>query len=291
MNRFTMTAAGVLLTLASTRAQAGSSNSPRARLNESIERLQKTPDDADLREKIIKLAKSVKPAPAVPEEARRHFVKAVTLQKEAKAAEDYDLPIREYRQALLLAPWWSDAYYNLSSALELKLQYADAIQSLRLSILANPEGADARAAQDKIYALEAKSEKANSQENSPAAKLDKFYKSLDGGRWERRSTHAHNYRNGSDWPETSTADSDVYLEVRGHELTSYPRHFDGDRCISKCYATSFDSREFETVATMAGGSEAKVRITISDDGQSIAEESWAQPQPSMYWKAVYKRIK
>ena len=86
-----------------------------------------------------------------------HESKLVTLQKEAKNLVDYDLLIQEYRQALLLAPWWSDTYFDLASALELKQQYVEAIENLKLRILANPEGPDARAAQDKIYALEAKS--------------------------------------------------------------------------------------------------------------------------------------
>ena len=117
-------------------------------LNQMVEQLQKSPNDIALREQIIKLAQKLKPVPVIPEEARRHFVKAVTLQKEAKNPEDYDLPIQEYQQALLLAPWWSDAYYDLSSAFELKQQYVEGIQNLKLSILASPEGPDARAAQD-----------------------------------------------------------------------------------------------------------------------------------------------
>lgn len=99
-----------------------------------VEQLQKSPSDNALREKIIKLAQEIKPAPAVPEEARRHFIKATTLQSEAKNPDDYDLPIHENRQALLLAPCWSDAYFNLATALELKQQYAEAIQNLKFSI-------------------------------------------------------------------------------------------------------------------------------------------------------------
>lgn len=142
-------------------ANVAGADSPREQLKQMVAQLQKSPSDGALREKIITLARKLKPAPAVPEEARRHFVKAVTLQKDAKSPEDYDLPIQEYRQALLLAPWWSDAYFDLASALELKQQYADAIQNLKLSMLASPGGPDARAAQDKVYALEAKSDEQN----------------------------------------------------------------------------------------------------------------------------------
>ena len=133
--------------------------SPREQLNQLVQQLHQKPDDNALRERVIKLASHLKPQPAIPEEARRHFVKAVTLQKDAQKPEDYDLPINEYQQALLLAPWGSDAYFDLASALELKQQYPVAIQNLRLAMLANPGGSDARTAQDKIYALEAKQEK------------------------------------------------------------------------------------------------------------------------------------
>lgn len=136
-------------------AGAAPVSSPRAELAAAIEQLQKTPDDAALREKIIRLARLVKPAPAVPEDARRHFVKAVTMQKAAKNPGDYDLPADEYRKALLLAPWWTDAYFNLAKVHELKKEFPEAIRNLKLSIAAGPEGPEARAAQDKIYELEA----------------------------------------------------------------------------------------------------------------------------------------
>lgn len=59
----------------------------------------------------------MKPAPTVPEEAERSFVKGVAFLKEAKDAADFDLAVAAFRQALLIAPWWSDAYYNLGIAL------------------------------------------------------------------------------------------------------------------------------------------------------------------------------
>lgn len=169
--------------------QAVYAESPREQLRQMVEQLQKSPTDDVLREKIIQLAQKLKPAPAVPEEARRHFVKAVTLQKDARSPEDYDLPIQEYRQALLFAPWWSDAYFDLASALELKQQYADAIQNLKLSILASPEGPDARAAQDKVYALEAKQEKLTKEkvEQDAAARAEEAKYGWLLGQWETQA--------------------------------------------------------------------------------------------------------
>ena len=173
--KFTMKLLGLIFGLLLL-VNAANAESSREQFRQMVEQLQANPTDNALRENIIRLALKLKPAPAVPEEARRHFVKAVTLQKEAKSPEDYDLPIQEYRQALLLAPWWSDAYFDLASALELKQQYAEAIQNLKLSILASPEGPDARTAQDKVYALEAKSDVQNKvleKERSVAAEKAK----------------------------------------------------------------------------------------------------------------------
>lgn len=62
--------------------------------------------------------------------------------------------------ALIAAPWWSSAYYNLAVVAEKMGHVTDAIGCLKLYLLANPKAPDAQAAQDKIYALEVKAERA-----------------------------------------------------------------------------------------------------------------------------------
>ena len=67
-----MTFSFVVLALAFPALAASPAAPPsRKQLSEMVERLQKAPDDTALREKIIKLAVVLKPAPAIPEEARR----------------------------------------------------------------------------------------------------------------------------------------------------------------------------------------------------------------------------
>ena len=56
----------VLLALFATSAYA---ETPREQLNQMVQQLQQNPTDNALREKIIALAQTIKPAPAVPEEA------------------------------------------------------------------------------------------------------------------------------------------------------------------------------------------------------------------------------
>ena len=150
-------------------------------LNQYISDLQKNPNDNALREKIIKHVQTMKQKPAVPEEARRHFVKAVTMQKEAKDIRGFELAANAYSQALLIAPWWADAYYNRGLALESSNQYDEAVRALKFYLLTNPGNSELRAAQDKIYALEAKKEMAQVKETAPA---EKPKADLDvSGRW------------------------------------------------------------------------------------------------------------
>lgn len=54
-------------------AASAYAQSPREELQQMVEQLQKTPNDHALREKIIKLAAEIKPAPEIPEEAERHM--------------------------------------------------------------------------------------------------------------------------------------------------------------------------------------------------------------------------
>ena len=115
--------------------------------------LEKFPARYDLLTKIVILAAAMNPKPEIPEEAREHFIKAATLLKAANEPSDYDLVVKEYLAAQNLAPWWPDLYYNLASVAEARKHYDSAIRDLKLYLASNPD--DARAAQDKIYQIQA----------------------------------------------------------------------------------------------------------------------------------------
>jgi tetratricopeptide (TPR) repeat protein len=119
-----------------------------------VEQLQKAPEDGALREKIIKLVREVRPAPTVSSDAKRAFVMGSTYQKEAKSPEDFGLAVKAFQDATTAAPWWGDAYYNLSVALESAKRYDEAKSALALYLLTNPK--DAEQAQERLYALDAK---------------------------------------------------------------------------------------------------------------------------------------
>jgi tetratricopeptide (TPR) repeat protein len=141
--------------------------SPREQLQQLTAQLQQTPSDTALRERIIKLALEITPAPAVPPEAKRPFVMAGTYQKEAKKPSDFALAIDAYQDALKVAPWWGDAYYNLSVSLESVSRLDEARDALRLYLLTKPN--DAEEAQNRLYALDAKKTIAAKQTAEAAA--------------------------------------------------------------------------------------------------------------------------
>jgi tetratricopeptide (TPR) repeat protein len=145
-----------------------SDSAQRQMLKECLEALQQTPDDQLRRQQIVKLAATLKPPPAIPEEARRYYVKAVAIQKDAKTPEEAALAVSAYQQALLLAPWWADAYYNMSSALRLAGRYGEAISALQWYLASNPK--DARAVQDRIYLIEGEQERAAAETSARAQK-------------------------------------------------------------------------------------------------------------------------
>lgn len=127
-------------------------------LKSLTEQFRKTPNDTALRDKIIKLAQKVKPN--VPEEATRAFEKATALQTEAKDAAGFDLSIAAYQEAIAIAPWWGDAYFNLALTLDSAQRYDEAIAALKTyQLTINTESSEIRDVQNKIYAIEAKIEK------------------------------------------------------------------------------------------------------------------------------------
>jgi tetratricopeptide (TPR) repeat protein len=131
------------------RAQTGNQQDT---LKQYVASLQTNPNDTALRGKIIALAQSMNPRPVISEKARHHYVVATTFAKKAKddaerakdnsgleqAAAGFERAIKEYKAALLAAPWWTDVYKKLAMAQEDAGQFDDAIASLNLYLLTKP---------------------------------------------------------------------------------------------------------------------------------------------------------
>ena len=174
---------------------------------------------------VIKLAKAMAQLPLIPEEARRHFVRGAALFKDANSADDFTQVLDEFRQATDLAPWWPEARYNWALACEAAGDYAGAIGHMNLYLLFRLPEAEARTAQDKIYALEAKQEKAAKnkvEESSPevvaAREEEDFTKKLNGARYMRDDRTALVEIRG-----TEAVFSEVYAyDNRWHAIASAP---------------------------------------------------------------------
>jgi hypothetical protein len=185
-NRILIFSLAILTWLPGAQAQ-----STREQLTQMVEQLQKSPDDNALREKVIKLARQVKPSPAVPEEARRAFVMGNTYQKGAKSPEDSGLAVKAYQEATSAAPWWGDAYYNLSVALESAKRFDEAKAALTFYLMIQPKDA---AAKERLYALDAKKVLAGTQQAAAARTQredaeQRFAASIEGARYVCQETH------------------------------------------------------------------------------------------------------
>ena|SRR2546428_1458817 len=142
-------------------ANAAEPSSSRELLAQYVAELQKTPEDQALRERIIRLELTLTPSPAVSAEANLFFVKATIFQQEASNIQGYDqlamsardFAISAYKQALLIAPWWPEAYYGLSTSLEASGRFNEAVAALNLYIVTGPNAAGGRAAEDRLCTI------------------------------------------------------------------------------------------------------------------------------------------
>ncbi|MBX9902886.1 MAG: tetratricopeptide repeat protein [Burkholderiales bacterium] len=209
---------GILILLVILVAMPTHAQSPREQLNQLVAQLQASPGDTALRERIIKLAQEIKPPPALPEEAERRMARGSAAFKAAKSENDYKDAVREFEQAYNAAPWSGDIYYNLGLAQDKAGDYASAIRSLKLAMLAVPGSRETRTL---LYEVEYRQEKANSPEALAARKREKdegMLSAIEGAvfRWthpDSRQTHT--------------------VEVRGR-IASYKRVFDGGIVTASC---------------------------------------------------------
>lgn len=179
MKTFTNVLALLLLTV----APAPVYSQTHAELHAMVQQLQANPSDTALRERIIQVARALKPAPAIPEAARESFVQGTTIAQSAKDAAGQALAVQRFEQAIRIAPWWGDAWYNLAVAQELAGQLDAARRSLQLYILTGLDAEEARKAQDRIYALEAKNELASTEAANVAARKRADADALWNARW------------------------------------------------------------------------------------------------------------
>lgn len=164
-------------------ATSAFAQSSREQLQQLTIQLQQTPNDNILRERIIKLGTEIKPAPAIPEEAKRRMARGTAAFKSATSATGYQDAAKEYEQATLAAPWYGDAYYNLGVSQDKAGNFKAALRSLKLALLTSPDSEEMKAL---IYEVEYRDEKANSPEAQATREKEaeqRFIDSLEGAKY------------------------------------------------------------------------------------------------------------
>ena len=144
---------------ASAATDKGGGGSPDT-LKQYVLDLKKTPENVELREKVIKYAQTLKQKPPVPEEFERQMARGSAFLKKATDADGSKKAAEEFQAAVAIAPWMAEGYLNLATAQEKANLFAEAIQNLNFFLLADPNAKNAREIRNHIYELEVYAEDA-----------------------------------------------------------------------------------------------------------------------------------
>jgi len=252
---------------------AAQAQSPQATLNQYVADLQKNPNDYALREKIIRHVQAMKQKPAIPEETERRMARGSAAVKGAKNEKDFQDAAAEFEKASLAAPWLPAVYYNLGITQDKAGKYKEAIQSLKLYLLAAPDASDAKAVKNLIYEIEYRQEKA-AKESSPAAvaakkqqTYEEWLRSLDGARFAGPSSILHvNYEN-----DLTIRGTRLYWRTRYRQSVDHGGGFSQWFVMCKMGEMQIVERQAKCVDKYAPGSWVSDIFTISEDGKSITD--------------------
>ena len=216
---------------------------PREELKQLVVQLQAKPGDTALREKIIKLARTMKPAPAVPAEAERFDGRGEYAFKSAKNEADFLTAANEFTKASNAAPWVASFYFNAATAFEKGQKPAEAKRNFELYLLAAPSAKDARDVRRRIAGLEFAIEKASSPTMDVRNTIE--------GTWETTSRGIKQKlriaRQGSNWAVNGVTNFQGRFDTRG----------DSDRSTHLFYFPNPQIRE-------------DYLLNLSEDGQMLS---------------------
>ncbi|MEQ1919528.1 MAG: hypothetical protein ABL955_10025 [Elusimicrobiota bacterium] len=227
--------------------------SPREELKTLTSQLQKAPSDDALRGKIIVLAKKVKPAPAVPEDARRALIRGNTAFAAAKDPSGFPRAIERFEEASILAPWWAEPYFNLAKACEGAQDFDRALRALKYYGATAATEADKRQGLDLAYALE---------EKRDLKKADAVSASKDAAAKARAESSIE----GAWWGEGNSETKPWFTVTRkgdGFELTSGTS------------GTLTDIQTTETTLKLVYQIMAKQAVDLHREGEFLIGEQWS----------------
>jgi tetratricopeptide (TPR) repeat protein len=127
---------------AAAKQAAADDKASRDLLAELLADFQNNSDNATLRAKIVDLAKSLNPAPAIPQSAQDDFAKAAAQLAAAASAGEFDAAARLFEQVAVQAPWYADADFGAASAYAKANKFDGARRNLALYLAAVRPGVD-----------------------------------------------------------------------------------------------------------------------------------------------------
>jgi hypothetical protein len=210
--------------------------SPREQLQQMVEQLRNSPGDSALRERIIRLALSLKPEPALPDTAVRFEGRAQFAFRSAKSEGDFLAAAQEYEKAVAAAPWVPGYYSDLCTIYEKAGKFADAKRHCGFFLIGLTDPAQVTDVKRRIAGLEYGIEKANSPQSAMASKPagPDF-----SGCWQGRDTAGTQYcdfsfeRNGDSWIVRDSGQKPLSIvKAQGRQLWvddpvygAYTRHY------------------------------------------------------------------
>jgi hypothetical protein len=111
---------------------------------------------SDLVDRAIDAALKQDRRPAIPDAAAKHALAAQNAVKGAKTIDDLRTARQEFQNALALAPWWADAWVDLSLVDEQVQSAAAARRDLAWYLRAAPDAPDRAAVERKMNELDVK---------------------------------------------------------------------------------------------------------------------------------------
>ncbi len=118
------------------------------------------------------LAAQSNPPREITEAARQSYVQANVMFRNSQSDADIKAAIGLYNDALAKAPWFSDAWYNLSLAQEKLGDYASAVNSMKSLQPLEAGGPNERRDLDRMYTLQAEEKLSESRHSQHAALED-----------------------------------------------------------------------------------------------------------------------
>jgi hypothetical protein len=236
-------------------ATSAHAESPREQLNQMVQQLQKSPTDNALREKIIKLTRTIKPSPAVPDAAVAFEGRAQFAFRSAKSEGDFLAAAQEYEKAVAVAPWVSGYYADLCTIYEKAGKFEDAKRHCGFYLIGLTDPAQITDVKRRIAGLEFGIEKANSPQARKATLLEK----VEGARFVDRVTSAKFGLQPGSW------EWDEIFEIKDQKLHITFKIYAGRRPVHPVDPIPYRDGAF--TETLEDGTTRALRIR--PDGQAL----------------------